>query len=310
MALKAVLLNLDEVEDAIRALYSAQKVKDKDGKDIDAFVLDIEGLDESVVLPHPVVRNLRTAHERTKREKAALAAKLAEAEEKTKVLPEGFDPEEYTKLKALEADFEANKDKSKDQKIEFDNMRRMHEEQKRKIVEDKDKEIIKIKGERDNAILANHNLVRQHDLERGLTTVGIKTEDREVVAAYLMPRISVEVDDSGAIKTYIDGAPTSEFLTAWANSDRGRRYVEPLRGSDARSGSGGPGTGENPWSEKQWNLTKQQDFLRTNPNRAKQLMAAAGFETQEQAIAASVTRRASLTKPPTVLSPPSNVPLT
>jgi len=296
MALKAVVLTLDDVEESQRAFYSVQKIKDKDGKDIDAHVLEIDGLDESALMPHPVVRNLRNAHERTKRDKAALTTKVTELESKVKDLPDNFDPEEFTRLKAIEADFEANKDKNKDQKAEYDNMRRMNDEQKKKIIEDKDKEIEKWKRAHDSQITIHHNLVRQHDLEAALTNVGIKTDDREVVAAYLMPRVTVEVDENGGIKTFIDGVPTAEFMTAWANSDRGRRYVEPLRGSDARSG-GGTVPGENPWSDKQWNLTKQQDVLRANPTKAKQLMAQAGFETQEQAIAAGAMRRMKAGQP-------------
>jgi|SRR5215831_79190 len=302
MALKAVVLDLDGIEEAQRGFYSAQKVKDKDGKDVDAYVLDIEGLDENVSLPHPVVRSLRFAAAQRARDKTQLQEKITALEAKVKDFPDGFDPEEFARLKALEADWEANKDKNKDQKLEFDNMKRMHEEQKRKMVEDHNKENEKIRKSLDAQIQVNHNLVRQHDLEAAMTAVGIKAEDREVVAAYLTPRITIEVDDGGAIKTFIDSAPTSEFMTAWANSDRGRRYVEPLRGSDARAG-GGTVTGENPWAEKQWNLTKQQDLLRSNPTRAKQLMAQAGYESQEQAIAAGASRRFNARPQPTIVPP-------
>jgi|SRR5215831_515897 len=305
MALKAVALSLDEVEEALRGYYTAQKIKDKDGKDIEAHVLEIDGLDDGVVVPHPVVRNLRNAHERTKKDRSTMSARLAELETRVKDLPEDFQPDEYTRLKALEADFEANKDKNKDQKIELDNMRRMYEERMRKQAEDHAKVVEKLQRDGTAKDQTIQNLVRKHDLDAALTNVGIKTEDRDVVTAYHMPRMTVEVGDDGTIRTFIDGAPTGEFMTAWANSDRGRRYVEPLRGSDARAGGGGAVGGENPWAEKQWNLTKQQDVLRANPNRAKQLMSAAGFETQEQAIAAGANRRMNLRSaaPPPVLTP-------
>jgi hypothetical protein len=73
MPIKAVLDNLDGIDDAVKAFYT-----ETDGK----FVLQVDGVDD-----HPDVANLKSAYERTKKDKDAektkaqtLAAKIAELE--------------------------------------------------------------------------------------------------------------------------------------------------------------------------------------------------------------------------------------
>lgn len=65
MALKAVLDSLDDVPEALHELY-----QDKDG----VFVLAVDGVDD-----HPAVKNLKSAHDRTKKDRDAIRKDRDEA---------------------------------------------------------------------------------------------------------------------------------------------------------------------------------------------------------------------------------------
>src|SRR5262245_41163948 len=105
MAIKAVLENLDDVAETLREEY-----EEKDGK----FILNIEGVDD-----HPLVKNLKSAHEKTKKERLEFMEKLRAAGEKLEHIPEDFDPEEYARLKAEELARKDNpEDKDKRKEIE------------------------------------------------------------------------------------------------------------------------------------------------------------------------------------------------
>jgi hypothetical protein len=47
-------------------------------------------------------------------------------------------------------------------------------------------------------------------------------------------------------------------------------------GGDPNKGKGGPGGDVNPWKKETFNMTKQAEILKSDPARAKALMAAAG----------------------------------
>ena len=96
MPVKAVVQTLDDVPPEQHALYTQVG---------EIFVLQIEDVDS-----HPNVKNLKTAHEAVKATRLKLSNDLAAANAKLAALPENFDAEEYTRLKAEDDARKANPD--------------------------------------------------------------------------------------------------------------------------------------------------------------------------------------------------------
>jgi hypothetical protein len=90
MKLPAVVEKLDDVPEAARALYRA---------DGDRFVIDAD------LTEHPAVSGLANAYVRVREEGAQLAAEHDAVKAKTP--PHGFSAEEWYRLKALDADLDA-----------------------------------------------------------------------------------------------------------------------------------------------------------------------------------------------------------
>lgn len=95
MALKAVLENLEGVDDALKPLYAETEA---------GFALQIEGLDA-----HPELAPLKNAYERTKADKAEAAKRAKELSDKIAELEKGK-PDEAALLQ-LRQDLEAERDR-------------------------------------------------------------------------------------------------------------------------------------------------------------------------------------------------------
>ncbi len=259
MALATILETLDDVPEALHAEYREQDIPNV-GK---RFVLDLTGVDT-----HPAVRNLKTAHDRVKADKARLQNDLDAVQARVAGLPDDFDPDEYQRLKDAAAD---GKGPKADERLT-----RQREELERKHQADLAK-----KDERLNTV---EGALRRRTVDDGLTSAlveaGIDRKHLPLVKAFLAPQVKVVEQDgefSASVETDINPTmPVSEFVKGWAGSDAGKIYVAPATGGGATGGSGKM-AGDNPFSAQNWDVTKQGAVVREKgEDFARRLAQAAG----------------------------------
>ena len=277
MALKALLETLDDVAEAFHSEYKQVKVKGPDGQEKEMFALDI--IEPST---HPDVLALKTAFDRVKNDKQRLNTELTEARKRLEKIPEDFDPDEYQRL--LDEEAERQKDpnykRTDDEKLQA--ARNMYE-QRIKTLETKAANDLKSKDE----ILAKKDkfinaLLVDDGLTQALVAAGV--DKAYLKAAKAMLRDSVKVKNEGdkyeaVVETDLGEQDIPKFVMKWVQSDEGKAFVTKPSGSGA-NGNDSRNLGDNPWDTKggkvKPNLTKQQELIRTNPEKARQLAQAAG----------------------------------
>lgn len=271
MALATILETLDDVPEALHAEYREQEIPNV-GK---RFVLDLVGVDT-----HPVVRNLKTAHDRVKQERDRLRTDLEGSAARLAGLPDDFDPAEYLRLKQAEADGKGGKidERLEAQRRDLD---RKREEAERRLNDE-----IKTREERIAFLDSNVNRITIDDgLTRSLIEAGVSKEYLGAAKALLKEKGVIKlVEEDGVFKAIADTdtlgeVPLPQFVTEWTTGEEGRAFVPKPTGGDAKGGNGKT-LGENPWDTQggkvRPNLTKQNELVATQPERARQLAKAAG----------------------------------
>lgn len=218
MPLKTVLDSLDGVAAEFTALYV-----EKDGK----FILDLEGIDE-----HPVIAQVKQTS--SKRERM-----LREANDKIKklegqVAPEGFDRDEWERLKEAEEARQNDPDGKKgDERLEKQRQtfEKQREADRRKHAEEL--------AERDARIASSDSELAGHlkdtALVAGLAKIGVRPGLIEAAKLVHAPSLEV-VEDDGKRKVRVkdDLAPDVDtFLKSWADSDAGKEFIAPAKGGGA-----------------------------------------------------------------------------
>jgi hypothetical protein len=248
MALKAIVENIEDVPEAVRDYYKQSG---------DSYVLDV---DDSI-REHPQTKELKNAldGEREKRKK------LVEERDKLKKIadnvPEDFDPEEYERLKA-------NGEGGEDVQKKVEEAR----ERERKRWE---KKLNDLQAERDDLASKYKGTRTQTELKDALNQVNVAPHLRR--AAERLWSYEVQLDDDGNIVTQ-DGTPLPDAVKEWAETDEGKYFVA----APANGGGGAPGgrangqAKDNPFSKEGWNLTRQMELSRQDPEKAKRLKAEAG----------------------------------
>lgn len=268
MAIKAVVENLEELDEGIRGLY--RQAKDKAGKPIESFVLDLTDLDG-----HPDVASLKASHAKLRIDNKALADKVVALEAAATEMPEGFTAEEWQRLKALET---AGGTPDERQKEALDALKRMHDERLKNVTATKDRDIIKLQGELDKANLRNKNLTVDTELEKLMDGAMIAAEHRELVRAFMKPKARVK-EEGDKLVIVADNdleTPYPDYFDAWSKSDQGRRYVKPAEGGGA-PGSRTTGKVVNPFKKGEgYSLDEQTKLFRDNPAKARQMAKEAG----------------------------------
>lgn len=255
MALKSVYDNEDAIPEGQRDFYV-----EKDGK----FVLDIEGIEA-----HPGATALKNALDRTKTEKRALTEKLTAAEARLEGLPEDFNADEYERLKEAAGDNTNIDARLTAQRTQLET-----------------KHATELK-KKDDRLAVVEGALKRKSVDDGLTQAlieaGIDPKHLKLVKGYLAPRVTIEEEDgefSAVVDTEINPhMPLAEFVKTWVGTDEGKEYVAKATGggalgSDVRRGE------PNPWDTQggkvKPNLTKQQEIITANPEKARQLAKAAG----------------------------------
>lgn len=273
-ALRVLVDNLEEIEEPFRDLYT-----EKDGK----FTLNLD----DDVKKHPKVLALSTAVERLKREKQGVVEKLTAAETKLAELPEGFDPDKYAEeqdeLTALRAKKDG-KDTTDDEARQ--SQKKLYEQRIAKMEEKHAAE--KAALEKNSRELEGQieKVMGDEGLTKALVAAGVDKKLLPGATALLRKSVKVaRVDGNGEWRAFIatdtGEATIDEFVTNWAQSDEGGVYIEKAKGGDSKGGNGSK-LGENPFASSadgkvKPNLTKQQEMIMTNPERARALARAAGY---------------------------------
>ncbi|MGN7734382.1 hypothetical protein [Ensifer sp. 22564] len=208
MALKLVLDSLDNVDEALKALY----VEHSDGK----FHLDT---DADSVRGHRDVLPLANAYDRTKTDLATVKGELADA--KKKAAPDDFDAETWKKLKDGKTDDAAHQR----QLVEL-----------RKTLEGERDEW---KGKYEGEVTKGKKAKINAELTDALSASGITNPSFVKAArALLEPRVAMDTDDA-SMDIGLGPMGIAEAVKRWAAGDEGKSFVAPAKGDNAKGNDGG-----------------------------------------------------------------------
>ena len=220
MALKAVVDDIEGVEEAHRDLYT----EGEDGK----YVLQVEGVDH-----HPEVAGLVQSYGKEQKSRQKYKAELDKLKS---TLPEDFDPEQW---EALKQKAEHTGDDAK--------VKQVQQEYERKLEEARN-EAAQLKEQ-----LRNTSVER--DLTAALEKSGV-TNPALKSGAMAMLRGSVKLDDDGnpVMDTKMGPKPIADAVNQWASSDDGKHYVTV----DNNSGGGAQGANGRGQADTGKQVTREQ----------------------------------------------------
>ena len=208
MALKLVLDSLDNVDEALKALY----VDHSDGK----FHLDT---DADSVRGHRDVLPLANAYERTKTDLATVKGELADA--KKKAAPDDFDTETWKKLKDGKTDDAA------------------HQRQLVELRKTLEGERDDWKGKYEGEVTKGRKAKINAELTDALSSSGITNPSFVKAArALLEPRVAMDTDDA-SMDIGLGPMGIAEAVKRWAAGDEGKSFVAPPKGDNAKGNDGG-----------------------------------------------------------------------
>lgn len=123
------------------------------------------------------------------------------------------------------------------------------------------------------------SLVIDRGLDEALSAAKVNPALAKAAHALIKAEHGVDLTDDG--KATIGGKALADFVGEWAKSDTGKAFVtNGNAGGGAGGGNGGGGgSGEaNPWKAgATFNLTKQGQILKSNPELAARMRAEAGI---------------------------------
>lgn len=262
MALKAIIDNLDDIPEALREHYA-----EKDG----AFYLALDDFGK-----HPGAVTLKATLNKLNREKADLAAKVAEWEPRIAALPEDFDPADWERLKSGKTGDEALAQIKEQHQRAMEQARNKHAEDLARLAGDLQ--------ERDSYI---DRTTRQEALRKSLREAGIDPTHEDLIADHLARQVKVAREETGErrafVETDIGEVGVADFVADWAKS-KGKPYLRPVSGPDAMGGGRRFAGEANPFAANHWNKTAQAQL----PADKREAMArAAGFKDYAAAVRAS-----------------------
>ena len=275
MALKAVVENLDDVEEGFRSEYAEKEVG---GKKV--WVLDIVD-----VRVHPDTQALKNALDRVRQEKTTAEQQLSESRLKLEGLPDDFDPAEFNRLRTEAEERQRNPDNTEAQ---LQSQRTIYE-QRLQAAERKRQEDLAKKEEdirKRDAVIERR--VVDDELQKALAEQGVTGPLLRAAAAMHRSNIKTRRDpDTGEVtaffETDIGETPVTEFLANWAKGDEGKAFVPKATGGGAQGGGPQRGASEpNPWKPDTRNLTQQGQIVRADPNKAERLIRSSGLPAAVQ----------------------------
>jgi hypothetical protein len=280
MPFKAVINNLDDIEEAVREFYKEAKIKGADGKEVTVFAFDLDGIND-----HPAVGALKNAHERQKAETAKAKARVAELETKHVDIPEGFTPEEWSRLQAVDEEYKKNAndpDKKKIHEAEIQSVKAMYEQRITGITRKAEADLAAEKTAHTATKGSLRGRVVGDDLTRALAEAGVDKKFLPAARALLEKSVKVLEENgtmSAVFETDLGEQPIGQFIPQWAQSDTGKHFLVPASGGGAQ-GFDGPklaaALANNPFAKNTWNMTQQALLVKADPAKADRLAKLAG----------------------------------
>jgi hypothetical protein len=264
VALKAIVTDLNSVEEPLRALY-----EQKD----DQYILMIDGIEE-----HPEAKAVKNALDRVRTEKRTIGEKLTKLESRIQGIPDDFDAEAYEELKS-KAEGTTNDDTKIAERLE----------RQKATLEAKHARELETERSKTGKLDAQLRRVMVDDgLTKAMIDAGVSREYLAAAKALLKERGQVKMveEEDGTYQVFADNGidektPLTKFVSDWIGTDEGKVFATKAKGGDAPGGNG-RNLGENPWDTQggkvRPNLTKQQEFIKSNPEKARQLAQAAGVQ--------------------------------
>lgn len=277
MSLKAILETLEGLPPDVAKEYEEKEV---DGKKRFYLIL------EDDVRQHPRAKALQVAFERSKEKLTAANTKIAELEAKLVGLPEDFDAEAYAvamdELAALKAK-KKNKDDPPDP--EMARQKALLEQRITALTTKTDTEKAALQKEIDELVKEIERLMADDGLTKALVEAGVEKKLMPGATALLRRSVKVVRDTDtkewrAFFETDLGETSIKDYVGTWAQSDEGSFYIAKAKGGGGNGGDGNRDLGaSNPWDSsngKKPNLTKQQEMVKVNPEKARQLATAAG----------------------------------
>lgn len=285
MALKAVLESLEGVDPMFHDQYT-EKQELIDGKTVTRFYLDIE----DDIRRHPKGKSLQAAIDRIKAEKKELVTKLETLEAKIEELPESFDVEQFAKDMDELTELRKKVDEkggggNKDDEQQAQSLKKLYDQRIASLEKKHGEEKVALEKEKRELEAEIERLIADEGLTKYLHQAGVDKKMMPAVTAYLRRSVKVRKEDDGhrmpVVETSDGEVGLEEFISSWAQSDEGAVYLEKPKGGGA-TGSDGAKFTENPWvndtkNGRKPNLYKQQEIMKANPAKARQMMQAAGL---------------------------------
>ena len=272
MALKAVVENIEDVEEAHRSEYVEKEIG---GKKV--HVLDIVD-----IRTHPETQALKNALDRVRQEKTTVEGELSALKLKTEGLPEDFDPAEFQRMKHEEEERQKNPNNAdaqlQSQKQMYEQRLTNAEKKRQDDLAKKDEEIRKLNGIIERRVVDD-------ELTKALVEQGVQGPLLRAATAMHRGNIKTKKDpDTGEVEAFFETdlgpEPVGKFLENWSKSDEGKAFVPKPAGGGAGGSQGDKrGTTDNPW--KTGNLTAQGLAIRADPRKAEQLIRSAGLKPEE-----------------------------
>lgn len=251
MALKAVVENLDDVDEGVRDQYKEHTDPKTKAK---TFVLDVEGVQQhpEIVLQTAALTKERDEHKATKAKLALFAAfgDPAKLQEQLDRIPE------------LEAAAEGKLDEGKINGIVEGRVKA-----KLTPLERENAQLKTQLGERDNTIAGFHAKERTRTISGALSKAAkdAKVIDSALDDVELYGERVFEVQEDGSVVTK-DGSGVAPGLSPkqWLEDMQAKRphWWGPTQGGGAGGSRSANTGGSNPWSADGWNVTEQGNILR------------------------------------------------
>jgi hypothetical protein len=263
MPLKAVIEDIDELDEPLRALYVEQ-----DGK----FVLDVDETVEEL----PRISNLRNAYKREQEARKGASEKLKKLEARVASLPEDFDPTEIAALREQAAKAGG------DGKAAQEHAAKIREQLEKRFMAD-----LEAERQKSGQLMTRlERMIVDGGLDKAMDAAGISPKFKAAARALLKERGIVKLSDDrdeAMVETDMGPTPVLQFVRDWAASDEGRPFVEAPVGAGANGASRGKFGEPNPYTKAHWNKTAQAQMLRGDRAKAERLARAAGFANIEAA---------------------------
>ena len=219
-------------------------------------------------------------------ENAKWRKRVREIEERLEKL-DGVDPDEYQQLK--EAQVQAERDKLA-KNGEFDKIKDQLMQGHAKELGKKDEEIIGLKSKVSTLEIELHNTILDNAIT--IEAAAAKCLNPALLALQIKNEAKIEITDDGRrVIKLLDDSGTTKFNSKGDNMSVKDRIAEMkqdeafamlfeggIQGAGSGTGNARAGRLQNPWKKESFNLTKQGQIIRENPDLAKRFAAEVGID--------------------------------